>query len=733
MKPDRSFAGLLLIFVALTATVSLVNPLFEAPDEIRHYRYIRKLVTERVLPIQGQEEVRSQSHHPPLYYALAALASAWVPAPHTSTYDHPINPFWGYRNWEVGVDNKLQYWHGEAERFPFREGFLAAMIPRWVNVLLGALTVALTYQIGRRVWPDAPLLALGSAAVVAFNPQFIYTSAAINNDVIAAACGAAVLLLCIRIVQGGADRRVVIELGLAYGCALLAKLHLAAAGLPIALVLLWEAWQEKRQLQGRLAWVRRWASGLLVVGGIALALAGWWFVRNWVLYGDPTGMRVVNELWSGRSPRDNWWAIGQGLPYLWASLWGRFGYGQIPLPQGVYTAVLVVCAISALGYVWPGRHRLPAVLALLLILTIVLYTTIVLYYMLIQPAGAMGRFLFPALPAFAILVVSGLYGWLRTPVRTAVSVGVLMALLFGIAVGGYLWPAVRYPPRATVSQLAEGAPTVQFGDSVVKPVARVLAVETHPAQVRPGEPVWVQVTWEPLQRTARPYAVYIHLIDEIGAVVTQRDTWPGLGRAPTTSWRIGRAFVDTYRLDVPESTYTPNRATVRLGLYEQEWGRLPLIVDGTVLPDQSFEAGAVEIAALPGDWPNGQFANFAGEIAFVGYTLEPRSLSGGETLTATLYWQVLAEPRYDYAIFAQVLDAEYRVWGSRDGGGVTWTPGSVVTETRYITLLPDTPPGSYPLQVGLFHQETGRLPVIAEDGHYLEERVLLGPIAVQAK
>ncbi|MFN2286253.1 MAG: ArnT family glycosyltransferase, partial [Anaerolineae bacterium] len=490
MKPDRIFGILLLVFVALTATVSLINPLFEAPDEIRHYRYIRKLITERRLPIQGQEEVRSQSHHPPLYYTLAALASAWVPSPHTSTYEHPINPFWGYRNWEVGVDNKLQYWHGDAERFPFREGFLAVMIPRWVNVLLGALTVALTYQIGRRVWPDAPALALGSAAVVAFNPQFIYMSAAINNDIIAAACGAAILLLCIRIIQSGADRHTVIWLGIVYGCALLSKLHLAVAGAPIALALFWEAWERRREHRGHLAWGRRWISGLLMVGVIVLLLAGWWFIRNWMLYGDPTGMRVLNELWAGRSARDNWWAIGQGLPYLWASLWGRFGYGQIPLPQGIYTVILGVCAMSLLGYVLPGRRRFSMPLVLLLILTIVLYTAIVLYYMLIQPAGAMGRFLFPALPAFAIVVVGGWYGWLRTPVRTAVSVGASMVLLLGIALGGYLWPAVRYPPRTTVAQTSADTSIAQFGD-----VARVLAVETSPAQVRPGEPVWVQVTW----------------------------------------------------------------------------------------------------------------------------------------------------------------------------------------------------------------------------------------------
>ncbi len=719
---SRIFVALLLGFVLLATAVSLMNPLFEAPDEIRHYRYIRKLVMERRLPVQGQEEIRSQSHHPPLYYFLSALCSAWVPSSHTAAYQHPNNPAWGYRNWEVSVDNKVQYWHGPSERFPFSDGFLAAMIPRWVNVMLGALTVMLTYGIGRRIWPEHPALALGGAAMVAFNPQFIYTSAAINNDIIAALCGTWVLFICLGIVQTGADRRTWAGLGVAYGCGLLSKFHLVAAGALIVLALALEA----RKTPGLSAQARRWVTGMAAVFGVAGVLAGWWFVRNWLLYGDLTGMNKLNELWQGRPAGGNWWAIQQGLPYLWSSLWARFGSGQIPVPQAFYTGMMAFCLLALAGYARWRCLRLDFASGLLLVATVGVFTAVVFYYMLIQPAGAMGRFLFPALPAFAVLLVAGIDAWLRAPKYTAGVIAGVMLFLSGAALGGYLLPAVGYPARVAASTPAAD---VQFGD-----VAKLLNVEVSPAQARPGEPIWVRATWLPLQWTARPYAVYIHLIDDAGVVVMQRDTWPGLGRAPTTSWRSGYAFVDTYRLDLSESVYAPNRVHVRLGLYESEWGRLPLLQDGVAEPTgQGFDAGEVTIAARPGAWPNAQFVNFAGEIAFVGYTLEPRVLSAGETLTATLYWQVIGEPRYPYAIFAQVLDPEYHVWGSRDGGQINWTPGSVVTETRAITLIPETPAGTYPLQVGLFHSEAGRLPVIAEDGRHLEERVVLGPIRVQEK
>ena len=763
---------ILLTFFVLATGVSVVNPLFESTDEIRHYRYIRHLVVRHSLPVQGKETIRSQSHHPPLYYFLSALASGWVGSPHTPEYEQPLNPFGGYRNWEVGVDNKLQYRHTPAEKFPFRDGYLAALIPRWVNVLLGALTVLLTYRLGQRVWPQRPHLAWGAAALVAFNPQFLYLSGAMNNDVIAAAAGAGVLLLSLEVVQvrarfpstssglaqkvrkvgpEGHQRRRLALLGLVYGLALLAKFHLLILGgiiaLAVALGILSGTLAgppSGGQGRGRSWSVAsvQWLHGMGIVIGVAALVAGWWFFRNWSLYGDPTGLNKVNELWLGRSAHGNWWALQQGLPYLWSSLWGRFGYGQIPLPQPIYTALLILCLFALAGYAFRRRlgslpgWRLKAAL-LLLGGTVLGFSAVVTYYILIQPAGPMGRFLFPALPALAILLVEGLDRWPPLKGRavwTASGVALGMGTFALVALGGYLAPAVRYPAPAP-SPAPDQQLELQFGG-----VARALAAEVRPSTVRPGEPLYVTVVWEPLLQTQAPYAVYIHLIDQADALIAQRDSWPGLGRAPTTSWLIGRRFADTYRVDLPETAYAPNQAIVRVGLYEPTTGRLPVFYGERLLgvgPNREplgdgITAGAVTVAARPGPWPNAQQANFSDEITLVGYTLEPRALVAGQTFTATLYWQPRQErpSQHDYMVFAQVIDPSWQVWGSRDGIGPGWSPGLVVQDVRRITLLPDTPPGSYPVQVGLFHSETGRLPVVAPQGHYIDDRVLLGPVRV---
>jgi len=725
----------LLAYLALSVAYSLASPLYEPTDELRHFRYVRHIIVYHSLPVQQSDGPRAQSHHPPLYYAIGALITWWVPVAQEVYYEPPTNPYWGYQYWEVGDDNKNQYIHGDDVgqfgKLPHVHGIaLAVYLVRGTTILIGASIVWLTYRIGREIFPNRPELAVGGAALVAFNPQFIYLSGAINNDIPATLCGAAVLLVCVRLVRDGPNTRTDLTLGVLYGLALLTKLHLLALLPPIELAYALAAWKARN-------W-RTFLRGNLVILSLAALISGWWFWRNYALYGDFTGMSKVNELWAGRPASENWWAIRQGLPYLWSSLWGRFGYGQIPLPQPIYRGVLAFCLFALSGYLLPRRGQLLRPALLPLVAASLTFAVVVSYYILIQPAGAMGRFLFPALPAFALLVILGLsrffprhLSWMASLIVTAAT-----ATLAVYALVGVLAPAFARPRPLTESEI-EAAPNptdVEFGG-----VARLLGYRVTPTVVEPGGTVEVTLYWQALARTDQDYAVFIHLLSDVGTMVAQRDTYPGLGRYPTTAWEPGVAFADTYRLRIPETAYAPDVGYIQVGIYLPGGPRLTTS-DG----QDALRLTTVEIRPRPTSLqvegkavPNPVNVNFDGQAALVGYELDRRAARPGETIRLTLYWQPLSPMESDYRIFAHILGVENQVWANSDGqpaGGSAptsrWQPGQIVEDIRDLTIGLTTPPDFYDIEVGMYVPGGDRLPVVAEEGHWLDNRALLSKILV---
>ncbi len=719
-----ALAVLLVVYLALVVGYTFANPPYESTDELRHVRYVRHIATHRNLPVQRAGEPRAQSHHPPLYYALGALASCWVDVEQDVYYQPAENPFWAYRHWEVGVDNKNQYVHRADESFPFTGITLVVYVVRWMTGLIGAGAVWLSYRIAHQVFPGQPMLALAGAALVAFNPQFLYLSGSVSNDVPAALCGAAVLLMCVRLVREGPTIWTDVALGIMFGLSLLTKLHLIGLLAPIAVAYLVRIWP-----------TRNWRAGLRAAGtilGLVALLSGWWFLRNWRLYGDPSGMSKLNELWAGRSAVGHWWVIGQKLPYLWSSLWGRFGYGQVPMPRPIYRGLLAFCLIALVGHVLARKQRFASELSLLPLTTATLvFLAIVFYYMLVQPAGAMGRFLFPALPAFGVLLVGGLGRYVPDHLRWIPGAAVigLMIVLAIYALVGVLVPAFAVPQPLSPAEL-ESLPNpidVNFGG-----VARLLGYRVAPTTAEPGDAVEVTLYWQPLARTAQEHAVFVHLMSDTGVMIAQRDTYPGLGRYPTTVWDPGIVFADMYRVQISETAYAPDQGYVQVGLYRPDGPRL-----STVEGQDAVQLARIEIEPRPGEVPNPLEINFGGQIALIGYAIEPRVAQPGQTVRLTLYWKALASMEANTHVFAHILGEENQIWANSDSpltdeGARTsdWSKGALVREVRDLRLAEATPPDFYDVELGLHVPGDGRLKILAEDGRQLGNRTLLTRVRV---
>ena len=781
----RSIWLILAAFLLLGFAYSAINPLHEATDELRHYRFVQYIIQRHTLPVQGEGgglDCTVQGHHPPLYYAAAALVTAWIDTGRDVCYEPPGNPFWAYRYWEVGRDNKTQYLHGPDEAFPWRGEALAAHLARLVNLMFGVLTVWLTWRTARAIWPDRPALAAGSAAFVAFNPMFLYLAGAINNDVVAAAAGAAVVYACVRLIlaERGLSPRWGLILGVLYGLALLSKFNLAAIIVVIEAAVTWVAWRRGQ-------W-RQWLVVNLLIVGVAGLLAGWWFARNVILYGEPTGVERLTELWGVRDPRDSFWLAVSELPYAWTSLWGRFGYGQIPLPVWFYWALFAVVALAAVGYIlaWlqgrrgaggnaeslnlpisslqsPPLPRSPAPL-LLLALNVAVFFAVLFNYLLVSPAGPMGRFFFPALSSLAILVFYGLSLWLPTadrrpptaePVTSAehsslatpaavggrpsavdllaLAANLFMLTLALIALFGYLAPAYARPPEYADDAALPNPVDIRF-DTLA--ALRGYSVDRDTA--RPGEPIGIELYWEVTGRPPGDYLLFAHLIDTAtGAPVAQREPRPGLGNCPSSQWRPGDRFVERLSLYVPETAYVPATAELRVGLYAPEGYRLGVSdgATGTGLGD-SFAIGQVNLLPTADDAtvPNPGEYLFEDRVRLTGYAYDRRVLGPTDPLTVTLYWEALRDDPGALDVQVRLLDSGGNVVYDGQEPLLPLTPGGVTASTYTIPADPARPPGVYTVQVALEDSDAERrIQWVADDGRWLDDKITLSPVVLKAE
>ena len=293
MRSNRALILILVVFAILSATYSCVTRLKYGPDEPAHFIYVRSIADRLALPPISHEVTPTEEsvathegHQPPLYYALLAFPYAMLSA--------------------LGASN---------------EAIWRAL--RLVNIPLGLLWVCAVYALAFEFFQDRKR-ALTTAAFVALIPTSSYTAGVINNEnLIAPLVTWSLIPMLSYFRTGSMSRRSAVWLGLLVGLSILTK----AQGLVLIVMLLIASVAVLRR-----AGYRNWKqvlAGFATVIGVAAVVSGWWFARNYGVYGEPLPQSLYKPIFPN-GLADVLAAPGQALSAAYFASCLTYGHFWIP-------------------------------------------------------------------------------------------------------------------------------------------------------------------------------------------------------------------------------------------------------------------------------------------------------------------------------------------------------------------------------------------------------------------
>lgn len=250
---------------------------------------------------------------------------------------------------------------------------------------------------------------------------------------------------------------------------------------------------------------------------------------------------------------------------------------------------------------------------------------------------------------------------------------------------------------------------------------RLVGYSVATSTVKTGDLLAVNLFWQGISAGQPDLLTFVQVQNAAGQAVALTERSPVY---PVSAWQAGTLLDDRHAVRLP--------ASLEAGTYRLAAG--VLLPDKTRLTTASADQvalGSVTVLARPHTYQppepaHSLAANFSGGATLVGYDLLPQTVEAGQEFNLTLYWRAETGFNREWAVFAHVLSADGQIWGQRDqipGGGafptVAWSPGEFITDERRISLKPDTPPGAYFVEVGLYDPNTFERVAIAGQGDSL--------------
>lgn len=301
---------------------------------------------------------------------------------------------------------------------------------RLVSVVLVAPLPLLAFATTRRLVGRAGPAARTAAVIPLTIPALTHLGATVNNDNLLTLLGGLLAVAAVYVATGDLSRRTAVLAGLVTGAAFLTKGFALAVPLWLGLAYL---------VAGARARAATAVSSGVLAGGVALALGGWWWVRNLVLHGtlQPAGVEP-SAAHAGFAPDTaRFWQFFAEKMVL--RFWGSFGWDEVRLLPAVGWSAAALALVGVVcAFLLRRRHATSApdrwwwaALAVLLV-PVVAVTGIVAYGAWAwygttgELSGIHGRYLFLAVAGVAAVVALG-YTALAGRWAPAVPLAVLVA------------------------------------------------------------------------------------------------------------------------------------------------------------------------------------------------------------------------------------------------------------------------------------------------------------------
>ena len=345
--------------------------------------------------------------------------------------------------------------------------FALVVAARLVSTISMTLTIYFVIKIANKLFKDKGIYKYLFIVFIAFQPITAFLASYINNDSTAILAISMIIYLWILGLESNWKTKHCILLGGAVGFCALTYYNAYGYILCSVLICLSSAVLNKMD-------AKEIAKKALIVASVAFAVAGWWFVRNAIIYdGDILGTKTQNEYGDKyalekykpsvrKTPENSNESILHMLNEdAWAkttvkSFVGMFGYQSILMSNKIYYLYLSLWLIGGLGcllkfkalFIYKKEEKSKYILNYIFVIAIIIPILLSIIYSYTSDFQPQGRYIMGIIIPFVYFVVNGIQTMLEKFIKSEkirnIIIIMIMLLIIAIsfkAIFSYVIPA----------------------------------------------------------------------------------------------------------------------------------------------------------------------------------------------------------------------------------------------------------------------------------------------------